>query len=74
MRILYLSPTEPYPGTHAGFTHVHNLLKNLCRSGIEVTLIAGEPEAGVGGGKKGGIRNRGGGGEGGGEGGFRWGE
>ena len=41
MRILYLSPTEPYPGTHAGFTHVHNLLKNLCNEGVEVSLIAG---------------------------------
>jgi len=46
MRILYLSPTEPYPGTHAGFTHVYNLLKNLCAEGIEVTLVAGEPQKG----------------------------
>jgi len=44
MRILYLSPTEPYPGSHAGFTHVHNLLKNLTEEGVEVTLIAGEPQ------------------------------
>ena len=44
MRILYLSPTEPYPGTHAGFTHVHNLLKNLCEEGVEVTLITGAPQ------------------------------
>ena len=44
MRILYLSPTEPYPGTHAGFTHVRNLLKHLCEEGVEVTLIAGAPQ------------------------------
>ncbi len=41
MKILYLAPTEPFPGTHAGFTHVHNLLSNLSREGVEVTLLAG---------------------------------
>lgn len=44
MRILYLSPSEPYPGTHAGFTHVHNLIKHLVIEGDQVTLIAGQPE------------------------------
>jgi len=48
MRILYISPTEPYPGTHAGYTHVHNLLRNLTQEGVEVTLIAGQPEKGTG--------------------------
>ncbi len=44
MRILYLSPSEPYPGTHAGFTHVHNLLRNLTVRGMKVTLLSGRPE------------------------------
>ena len=47
MRIIYLSPTEPFPGTHAGFTHVYNLITNLCREGVEVILVAGEPQEGM---------------------------
>ena len=32
---------------HAGFTHVYNLLSNLCREGVEVVLVAGEPQEGM---------------------------
>lgn len=47
MRILYLSPSEPYPGTHAGFTHVHNILSHLTQEGIRAVLLAGKPETGI---------------------------
>lgn len=59
MRILYLSPTEPYPGRHAGFTHVHNLLKNLSKEGVEITLIAGESQVVGNPGERGDIRTDG---------------
>ncbi|EYF08404.1 glycosyltransferase family 4 protein [Chondromyces apiculatus] len=49
MRILYLAPNIPVPGTHGGSTHVTHVHRALQRRGHEVLLLArrGSTEPGV---------------------------
>lgn len=49
MRILYLAPNIPVPGTHGGSTHVTSVHRALRRRGHEVLLLArrGSTEPGV---------------------------